>query len=184
MALETAPSWLAGGWLQTFTGKAFYPLSPRAEDIDPVDIAHALGLICRYGGHCTKFYSVAEHCVLMSRAVAEDLALASLLHDATEAYVGDMIRPLKVQMPEYMAVEGGVWEAVAQRFSIPGGPLPVGVKDADSRILLDERAVLLSPSPHPWTVDGMEPLGVEITGWGPEIAKMQFLKRLDELGVS
>jgi hypothetical protein len=93
--LEQATRDRRGDWMQTFTGRAFYPLDPRPEDIDPVDIAHALSLICRYGGHSSRFYSVAEHCVLMSHAVAPEHALWALLHDATEAYLGDMIRPLK-----------------------------------------------------------------------------------------
>ena len=75
-----------GDWLQTFTGKAFFPLDPRPEEMDIFDIAHALSNLCRYGGHCNKFYSVAEHSVLVSILCrlyyGEQVALQGLLHDA------------------------------------------------------------------------------------------------------
>src|SRR4051812_20612492 len=92
--------WLRGDWMQTYTGRAFWPLDAQPEDVDPLDIAAALSMLCRYGGHVSRFYSVAEHCLLMSEAVAPEHALWALLHDATEAYMGDMVRPLKRQMPE------------------------------------------------------------------------------------
>ena len=66
--MTTEPSWARGSWMQTFTGRQFFPLDPHPNDVDPVDIAHALSLICRYGGHTRRFYSVAEHCVLLSYA--------------------------------------------------------------------------------------------------------------------
>src|SRR5438128_12538670 len=89
-----ARDWLRGDWMQTYTGRAFYPLDPRLDDICIEDIAHALSMLCRYGGQCQEFYSVAEHSVLMSYAVNPQHALWALLHDATESYMGDLIRPL------------------------------------------------------------------------------------------
>lgn len=83
-----------GDWMMTYSGRAFWPLDPRADEIDPLDIAHALSMLCRYGGHVRRFYSVAEHCVLMSHAVAPEHALWALLHDATEAYMVDLPRPI------------------------------------------------------------------------------------------
>src|SRR5689334_2642685 len=111
-------TWERGDWMQTFTGRRFYPLSPRPGEIDPADIAHALSLLCRYGGHVDRFYSVAEHCVLMSQAVAPEDALAALLHDATEAYVVDVPRPLKRQLAGYREIEEQVWFAIAYRFRL------------------------------------------------------------------
>lgn len=174
--------WRRGDWMQTFTGRQFWPLDARVEDIDPVDVAHALSLICRYGGHVRRFYSVAEHCVLMSRAVAPEHALWALLHDATEAYVGDMVRPLKRQMPEYVAAEDRLMLVIADRFGIPSG-MPEEVKDADNRILLTERAALLAHAPAPWAQDQLRPLDVEVTGWLPGQAEAEYLTRLRELGV-
>lgn len=170
-----------GDWMQTFTGRAFYPLAARVDDIDPEDIAHALAMICRYGGHVQRFYSVAEHCVLMSHAVAPENALWALLHDATEAYVGDMVRPLKHSMPAYRAAEDRLMAVICERFGLD--PVcPAEVKAADNRILVDEREVLMGRSPLPWTsTENVEALGVQIHGWGPAEAKNRYLARLGEL---
>lgn len=175
-----------GNWMQTFTGQRFYPMAPLASDVDPVDIAHALSLICRYGGHVTRFYSVAEHCVLMSRAVSPENALWALLHDATEAYVGDMVRPLKRMLPAYEAAEDRVMMAIASRFGLPWDMtqpirMPAEVKEADNRIILSERAVLLTPTGEVWMEDVLTPLPVTITGWPPEVAEREYMARLVEL---
>lgn len=170
-----------GEWMQTYTGRAFWPLDPRVEDIDPLDIAHALGHLCRYGGHTRRFYSVAEHCVLMSRAVSPGNKLAALLHDATEAYVGDMIRPLKRQMPQYQDVEDNLWGFIATRFGVDP-VIPAEVKEADNRILVNERQALMGPSPLPWAgVEDLEPLPITVTGWPPDRAATIWRWRLGVL---
>ena len=170
-----------GDWMQTFTGRTFYPMAPQVGDVDPVDIAHALGLICRYGGHVNRFYSVAEHCVLMSYAVAPENALWALLHDATEAYVGDMVRPLKNMMPAYREAEDRLMVVICDRFGI-GYSCPAEVKAADTRILLDERAALMAPAPQSWrSLEGVPPLGVHVEGWSPAVAEERYLARLGEL---
>jgi hypothetical protein len=172
--------WMRGDWMQTYSGLRFYPRDPRSADIDPVDIAHALSLLCRYGGHVDRFYSVAEHCVLMSHAVAPEHALAALLHDATEAYLGDVVRPLKLQLPQYGAIEERVWGVVAIHFGLELS-LPREVKEADNRILIDERTALM-PRAGRWFVDDeYEPLGVTISGWLPDVAEGFYMHRLDEL---
>lgn len=172
--------WLRGDWMQTHTGRRFYPLTPRPAEVDPEDVAHALSLLCRYGGHVERFYSVAEHCVLMSEAVAPENALAALLHDATEAYVVDVPRPLKRQLPGYRAIEEGVWTAIAYRFRVDL-TLPDDVKEADNRILLTERAALM-PRAERWAVDDeCDPLPVVITGWSPVEAEQRYIARLAEL---
>lgn len=177
--------WFRGHWMQTYTGRKFYPTAPTVEDIDPIDIAHALSLLCRYNGHVTQFYSVAEHCVLMSHAVAPEHALWALLHDATEAYVGDMVRPLKLQLPEYREVEDHLMVVIADRFGLTGGArMPAPVKESDTRILLDERAVLMPNTQYAWDVDNFEPLGVRVTGWDPMYAEDMYLDRLHDLGVT
>jgi hypothetical protein len=158
-----------GDWMQTFTGRAFYPMAPHVEDVDPVDIAHALSLICRYGGHSRAFFSVAEH------------ALWALLHDATEAYVGDMVRPLKQSMPAYREAEDRLMLVICDRFGI-GYDCPAEVKAADNRILHDERATLMTASPLPWrSLDDISPLGVLVEGWAPACAEERYLSRLSEL---
>lgn len=170
-----------GDWMQTFSGEAFYPLSPRIEEVHAEDIAHALSLICRYGGHVKKFYSVAEHCVLLSRSVETKNALWALLHDATEAYLGDMVRPLKQSMPHFVAAEEHLMRVICFKFSM-STKCPDEVKEADTRILLDEKSQLMNPSLHVWTsLVGMEPLGIDVHGWEPAKAESLFLERLNEL---
>jgi len=190
---------LTNAWMATHTGGRFWPTQPEPMLVEPRDIARSLSMLCRYGGHVERFYSVAEHCVLMSRAVPEEDALWALLHDATEAYVGDMVRPLKHQLPAFSELEGQVMAAVALRFGlqtewgVPAGGadhgrfmepvMPASVRDADNRIILDEKRAVLRPQKHRWAADDLEPLGVEIRAWRPSRAEYAYLERLDELGV-
>lgn len=169
-----------GDWMQTYTGRQFYPIDPRPEEIDPVDIAHALGFLCRFGGHSKFFYSVAEHCVLMSYAVSSENALWALLHDATEAYVGDMIRPLKIHQPMFQAAEQAVMTAVCSKFEL-SEKCPDEVHEADSRILTNERNAVMAATDLSWYTDALEPLPVSITGWYPKLAEANYMFRLNEL---
>jgi hypothetical protein len=180
LAAALRPLERAGDWMQTFSGAKFYPMDPAVEDIRGVDIAHSLALQCRYNGHVSRFYSVAEHCVHLSFAVAPKHALWALLHDASEAYVGDMIRPLKRHMPDYVDVEDSVQLAIAAWAGIRW-PIPEAVLDADTRILLDERAALF-PTSQRWAIDDThQPLGVDIVGWSPAQAETRYLARMNEL---
>lgn len=171
-------------WMQTVGRVAFEPLSPRIEQLDILDIAHALGMICRFGGHSKKFYSVAEHSVLVSYEVPEQYAMYGLLHDAAEAYIGDMIRPIKRMdcMADYRAADTHLscmiadWEGLDPMF-------PSCVYVADNAVLAAERD-------HPGVVGGPcsewtalpEPAKVEIRNLGPEEAKNLFLLRYCQLG--
>lgn len=181
-----------GDWMQTFTGRQFWPLDPRVDEVDPLDVAHALGYQCRYAGHVRRFYSVAEHCILMSLVMpTRELALAALLHDAAEAYVVDVPRPLKRHLYGYAQIEDRVLGVVLQRFGLQFDrdehgllELPAEVKDADNRILLDERDQLMAPPPESWSLDHLEPLGVGISSLPPHRAAEAYLARLESLGVA
>lgn len=171
------------GWMMTSTGRRFYPLEPTVEDLDIRDIARGLAMTCRYGGQTARgYYSVAEHCVLVSRHVPEHLAREGLLHDAAEAYIGDMVRPLKYSLPAYRAAEARIMIAVCDRFGL-GRDCPAQVKVIDTHILRDERDALMSGAPPlPWvSVEDVEPLGVPIVGYSPAEAKRLFLDRWAEL---
>ncbi len=179
----TATGARRGDWMQTFTGVAFYPLDPRPEEADPADIAHALALTCRFGGHVRHFYSVAEHCVLMSHAVPAAHAAWALLHDAAEAYMGDLIRPVKYAIPDYRAGEQRLMRVICARFGI-GADCPVAVKTADNQILRTERDALMTDPPRPWaSTERVDPLNVHIQCWPPAEAERRFLARLGELGM-
>lgn len=168
-------------WMQTYTGRAFWPLDPSPAAIDPTDIAHALSMLCRYGGHAHRFYSVAEHCVLMSHAVSPENALWALLHDAAEAYLGDMVRPLKRAMPAYREAEDRLMTAICQRFDLATA-CPDEVRVADTRILRDERAVVMSEPPMPWSdAEQVKPLGVTVHCWLPRPAEIHWIERFNEL---
>lgn len=177
---ELTETWHRGDWMQTFTGRQFFPLEPRVEDIDILDIAHALSMQCRYNGHVQRFYSVAEHCVLLSHAVDRELALWALLHDAPEAYIGDMVRPLKINMPDFRAADDHIMAVIAEKYGLAGVEIPPAVKDADTRILLNERDALLSAPPRPWAVHGA-PLNVTIQAWAPARAEREYLNRFVQL---
>lgn len=168
-----------GSWMQTYTGKAFYAMDARAEDIDIADIAHSLSLQCRYNGHVDRFYSVAEHCVLLAELFPDDpnMALWALLHDAAEAYIGDMVRPLKKHMPTFMEIDDHITSLVAQRFELVGTVIPPEVHHVDSQILHNEREALMArvQPPQPWDVPGGPIPGVEIIGHSPEVIEEAYL---------
>ena len=168
-------------WMQTYTGKAYYPADPHPDDVDIKDIAHALSNICRFAGHCRKFYSVAEHSYYVSRMVAPEHALQGLLHDAPEAYCQDIPRPLKVNLPDYNKIEALNRRAICYRFNLDFQE-PQEVKQADDDILLAEHRVLFPGlPPAEWSVPGAKPCGVIITAMPPKEAEMFFLTRYNEL---
>lgn len=175
--------------MQTYTGRRFFPLDPHIDDICIEDIAHALALQCRYGGHCLQFYSVAEHSVLLARYVLAQtpvdprLALWLLLHDASEAYLTDMIRPLKPFMPQYRSAEDRVQWAAYQRFGLDPAVEPREVKQLDKRIVLDERARVMRPTDEVWDYgsEATQPLGVTLQLWSWRQAELEFLVLFREL---
>lgn len=175
-----------GRWMQTHTNRAWHFEDPRAEDVDILDIAHALGNLCRYGGHCRSFYSVAEHSYWVSHIVPPEDALAGLLHDATEAYVCDVPRPLKHLLTNYKATENRQWEAIAAAFGLPT-ELPESVKEADNAMLFVEKDQLLDTMPPEFEASwGMgcvrrPGLDVRLHLLSPRAATAVFLKRFKEL---
>lgn len=166
-------------WIQTFTGRQFWPTEPRAADVDIVDIAHSLAMQCRYSGHCKIFYSVAEHCVHVSHFLPPELRLWGLLHDAGEAYLTDVPRPIKPFLPGFKELEASVMRVICARYGLPRDE-PAEVKRVDTAILADEMAQVMGPPPADWLLPE-NPLGVTIEGWMPERAKAEFLRRFDRL---
>ncbi|MFZ5586120.1 MAG: phosphohydrolase [Thermodesulfobacteriota bacterium] len=169
-----------GPWVQTRSGRAFYPLDARPDDIDILDISHALGFQCRFNGHTRHFYSVAEHSVLLSLAVAPDLARWALMHDAAEAYVGDIIRPIKQALPVFKAAEEITLQAIAQAFGL-SWPIPEEINGADLALLAAERLPIMGPSESEWDLRCLPLDDVRFRFWGPERAAREFLARFYEL---
>lgn len=166
-------------WIQTYSGKKFHSLDPRPEEIELVDIAHALSLLCRFNGHCRTFYSVAEHSVRVARILPQELALWGLLHDAGEAYLTDLPRPVKQGLPEFAEIEDRVLLQVAKRFDLVW-PMPAPVKEADNKLLATEARDLMAPHPEPWNL-GIEPLDKRIFPLLPGEAEQFFLAEFQRL---
>ena len=172
------------GWIPTYTGKQVTPFRPMADTIDLIDIAHSLSLTCRFTGHCKEFYSVAEHSVRLSQLVPEPLKPAALMHDASEAYMSDLSRPIKVQMPDYIEYEDTLLRLIFAKFNILQHFLHE-IKMWDNRMLATEAPQLLThPHLHDW--EALPPpfeLEIPISPWTPSLAESLFTIEAAELGL-
>ena len=166
--------------IRTYTGRHFDILNPDPLDVHIKDIAHALSLLCRFCGHVREFYSVAQHSVLVSQRVSPQHAFWGLLHDASEAYVADLSRPLKhaPEMSRYRTTEKHVMTAIAERLGL-SMPEPPEVKLVDRRMCATEMRDLMG-AVYDWGV-GQEPFPGEIIPWSPEKAEAEFARRYYEL---
>lgn len=165
--------------IKTCSGQYFDLLEPEKCSVDIQDIAHALSNTCRYGGHCRWFYSVAEHSVLVSRIVPPEHALAGLLHDAAEAFIGDVTSPLKQQLRDYHAIEERIQAHILRTFGL-GPDLPDCVKHADLVALTTEHMQLFESTdedgnPGFWPRD-IDPVPYEIQAYSPMLARGIFLR--------
>jgi len=167
-------------WIQTYSGRRFNPLNPNPESIVIQDIAHSLSLQCRFSGHITEFYSVAQHSVGVSYLCNEKDALYGLLHDASEAYLVDIPSPLKKsgKFDSYLDFESRMMKAVYDRFQLTGSE-PDSVKKADKLMLNIEAKSLLSVRSD-WQIDSMI-APFKVSGLSPLEAKKLFLRRFAEL---
>ena len=163
------------------------PFDPDPEQLDAGDIARALANLSRFGGHTRAFYSVAQHSVIVSELVeerggdAED-AFAALMHDATEAYLGDMPHPIKHRSDlgaAFKVAEEHLEQAIRARFGIKDG-VPE-IKRADRALLATERRVFSAEQWHWPELDGVEPLEIELDAWAPDEASAAFERRYAEL---
>ncbi len=191
-----------GDWMQTANGRVYWPRDPRPEEVFLDDIALGLSNQCRYGGQMPrgKWYSVAQHCVLVSviveLMVMKNVALSpypprvtaalGLFHDAAEAYLIDVPRPAKKALdPVYSDLERVNMGAVAERFKLPLLDIPQCVWEADEIALFTERRDLLAPPPMPWVNEGkVQPWPRTIQPLPPIVAEKQFLKRVRELKIA
>jgi hypothetical protein len=170
------------GCIVTFSGICFRPLDPYSEDIKIDDIAHALAQQCRFGGHSRTFYSIAQHSVLVSQLCRPEDVLWGLLHDASEAYLLDLVRPLKdlTEFRAYRAAESKLQRCIMEQFGM-GPEQPASVTAADDWVLAIEYRDLMTPArdqyiatpPSHITISVQEP-------WSPERAEREFLKTFGE----
>jgi 5'-deoxynucleotidase YfbR-like HD superfamily hydrolase len=177
----TAAPALRDAWIQTHTGKKFYPQNPTVDSICIEDIAHALANQCRFTGHTSVHYSVAQHCVLVSYLCNPENALQGLLHDAAEAYVVDLASPIK-KLPEmagYRELEKKVQRAVYHRFLLSEEE-PADVKKADLLMLSIESNSFMAPLHPDWKMSISIPT-LKIEPLSPQAAKELFLQRFNQL---
>lgn len=166
--------------IQTFSGREFNLLKPCVTSIDIDDIAHALSHLCRYTGHVSDFYSVAQHSVLVSNIVPIEDAMWGLLHDAPEAYIGDVSSPLKQLLQDYRYIETGVTEQICIKFDLPLKE-PPSVKSADMIALATEKRDLM-PGGWEWGyLHGVLAMERRIEPMPPQVARAAFLHRYHEL---
>jgi len=178
-----------GVWIQTRSGRRLYPFEPFRNEYEITDIAHALGNICRFGGHSRVFYSVAQHSVLVSLNVSSKSARWGLLHDAAEAFFGDMPTPIKSVLPDYAAAERRLALAISDAFdAAPSPEIAAEVKIMDRRLFWDESLTLMEPLHPEFKPISLElgygrpkGLGLSIEPVGPDQGADLFLSRFREL---
>ena len=163
------------GYVSTKCVSRFDFQNPRTEDIRIEDIAHALSNLCRFNGHTRKFYSVAEHCCHVHDSLI-DHKKWGLMHDAAEAYLGDIVNPVKALLPEFKVLEERLLQKVTERFGLKW-PIPKLVHHIDVLMCKTEALDLLGEDFH--FIDG-NILDVTFPCWEPGIAQKQFMERYNE----
>ena len=154
--------------IRTFSGRYINVFDPNPNDIIIEDIAHALAHIPRFGGHLPVFYSVAQHCIMCAGYVNEKFAFEALMHDATEAYLLDIPKPIKDMLPHYVHAEKHIHKIISWNFGVPI-EMSSEVKEVD-RVMLE----------FEWN-NIMLGKGAPPKIYTPEYAKQRFLELFEEL---
>ncbi len=164
-------------YVSTFLGNRFYLGRPRIDDVAIEDIAHGLAYQRRFNGQTSAFYSVAQHSLMVMSLAPQALRLHALLHDAAEAYLGDMVKPLKFLFPEFGVLEARVMRIIGQRFALDLTRPDPAIKRADRIALATEKRDLIPHSTEPWDyLEGIEALPDIIEPMSPQAAKEAFLE--------
>lgn len=166
--------------IQTRSGIMIDLVNPKPDQIEILDIAHALSMTCRWGGHTKVYFSVAQHSVLCSSYTCAKFALAALMHDAAEAYIGDIPRPLKeILAPQIYDLEDGLMRVISEKFQFEW-PIPAEVKEVDDNLLETERQRITCGLTPEYPKFGT-PYNVEILPWSPHVANRLFLESFHRL---
>ena len=164
-------------YVSTFLGNRFFLTNPHIDDVAIEDIAHGLAYQCRFNGQTRTFYSVAQHSLMVMSLVPEEHRFSALLHDAAEAYLGDMVKPLKNLFPEFSLIEARVMEIIGHRFGLDLTHLDPSIKQADLIALATEKRDLMPHSVETWHyLHNIAPLPEIIQALSPQDAKTAFLE--------
>lgn len=165
----------------TRSGRHFSFTDLSSDNVRNNDIATALSNTCRFAGHLKDFYSVAQHSVLCSELVAPEFAFEALMHDAAEAYIGDVTAPLKALLPDFRAIEERVDRMIRKTYGLPEIQ-SLEVKKADLIMLATERRDFGLDDGTPWPIlEGIEPASIVIEPLPPQEARDLFLERYSAL---
>lgn len=184
------------GWpMQTYTGVKFWPFDPRPEEVRIRDIAQQLSLTCRFGSACREFYSVAEHSLFVARMMPKEDALFGLMHDAAEAYLGDVPHPQKPHVAfcsrpywargsmseSFEGVEVRLMSCIARALDLPWPPsedAEARLKEVDVRVGVTERRDLMTAVDWPWAekYENAEPYEINIVPLLPSEARWRFVQ--------
>lgn len=163
-------------WVITLSGNRFNILQPDPEAIRIEDIACALARQARFNGHTRFFYSVGQHsCLGAEVSPTKEIALHMLFHDATEAYVGDLVSPVKALLPDFEVIESRIHWAISKKIGLEF-PLPKVVKQIDRRLLATEVRDLITKDISSWGIGPDEPFEFPIIPWPPEVTEARFLE--------
>ena len=163
-------------FITTRSGRQVSLLNPQYSQIDIGDIAHGLAYQCRFNGQTSRFYSIAQHCLMVASILPDHLKLAGLLHDAAEAYIGDVVQPLKVLLPDYQVIESNFNQAIELRFNV-NLDHQEEVKAADLIALATEKRDLLPRERCDWELlKGIRPLDRLTLPMSPEQSEESFMR--------
>ena len=161
--------------ISTRSGRRLYLHNPSPSQILIDDIAHGLAHQCRFNGQTNQFYSVAQHSVIVASILPPELKLAGLLHDAAEAYLGDIVQPLKELLPEFEKIESRFSQVIGERFNVNLNHNEA-IKKADLIALATERRDFMPMEIVEWeSLAGIKPLTKSINPLNPEKAKAEFI---------
>ncbi|KYG67950.1 HD family phosphohydrolase [Bdellovibrio bacteriovorus] len=170
------PEIIKKSWVITLSGTRFNILDPDPAAVRMEDIACALARQARFNGHTRFFYSVGQHsCLGAEVSPTKEIALHMLFHDATEAYVGDLVSPVKALLPDFEIIESRIHWAISQKFNLEF-PLPKVVKQIDRRLLATEVRDLITKDLASWNIGEDEPFEFPIIPWPPEVTEARFLE--------
>lgn len=179
-----------GNTISLRSGRYLDLADPQPDQFTFADIAGGLSKICRFGGQVNRFYSVAEHCwhccgLAKSDGQRLDTQVAVLMHDAAEAFIGDCVKPLKIMLSEYAAIERRIEAAIAEKFCIDFDRESYVIHEIDHAVLIAERKKLFSRDEVKWTgEDDVRRVDLAIKLWIPETAESQFTRLARCLGLN